>query len=122
MIRRLILASVLLSGCSTNGGDVGHDLIKAIERGAYDQAAEILSNYCQGVYDKGLWVQRTRIEVRREIRQSDKGRYGPAGPSEPVPGLDEKTAQGTGPVIQIWCEGETVPDDIWVGLVRDWKD
>ena len=123
MIRKAIIASLLVAGCAAaDVGEDAHDLIKAIERGAYDTAAEILSGYCEGVHDKGLWVQRTRIEARREIRQSNKGRFGPLPPSTTIPGLDQKTAEGTGPVLRIWCQGEEVPDVIWEGLVRDWRD
>lgn len=95
---------------------------------AYDNAADKLSAYCELNKDRDLFWQRTRIEVRREIRQ--RGTNGPTGPN-PIPeGLDEKTANGKGPVLMIWCEGETngqdvpfpVPDAVWRNMIRDWRD
>jgi len=113
---------VFLSSCSTNVQKSAHDFSKELERGAYDNVAEVLSEYCDNVYDKSLWIQRTRIEARREIRQSDKGYRGPRPPAKSIPGLDEKTSNGNGPVLRIWCQGEEVPEFIWEEMVRDWRD
>ena len=59
-------------------------------------------------------VTEERIEARREIRQ--RGENGPA-PVD-LPFLDEQTSRGEGPVIRIWCEGETVPIEIWQDFVK----
>ena len=122
LLGHLVSISLLLTGCAANVKETAHDLSKELERGAYDSVAEMLSDYCDTVYDKGLWIQRTRIEARREIRQSEKGRRGPKPPDHPIPGLDEKTSSGTGPILRIWCQGEEVPDIIWQEMVRDWRD
>ena len=114
--------ALLVVGCSANVQQSTHEFTKALERGAYDSVAEALSGYCSSVYDKGLWIQRTRIEARREIRQSTKGSRGPSPPDESIEGLDAKTAEGNGPVIRIWCQGEEVPEFIWTEMVRDWRD
>lgn len=116
------LAAVwLLAGCA---GDILDD----IEDEAYDKVAKKLSDYCELSQSRDRFWQRTRIEVRREIRQ--RGRNGPEGPN-PIPtGLDEKTANGTGPVLMIWCQGEAngqevpfpVSDEIWRNMIRDWRD
>ncbi len=59
-----------------------------------------------------------------------RGTDGPP-PPDPIPeGLDEQTANGAGPVIMIWCEGETngqgvlfpVPTAVWSNMIRDWED
>jgi hypothetical protein len=119
-------ASLIVAACgsSNSNDDVGFD--KAIEGRLYDRAAEIVSDICADVYDRGLWVQRTRAEVRREIRQ--RGRYGPGKPDH-LPdsvkeGLGEKTFAGRGPVMRIYCEGEEddIPDEVWKDLVRTWQD
>jgi hypothetical protein len=111
----------LLAGCAS-------DFLEDIEDQAFDRAAEKLSDYCARNADQGLSRQRNRIEVRREIRQ--RGTDGPP-PPDPVPeGLDEQTAQGAGPVLMIWCRGETngqgvpflVPDAVWRNMIRDWED
>ena len=111
----------LLPGCAS-------DFLEDIENEAYDRAAAKLSAYCARNADRGLVRQRTRIEVRREIRQ--RGTDGPP-PPDPIPeGLDERTANGAGPVLMIWCRGETngqsvpfpVPDAVWRNMIRDWED
>ena len=111
----------LLAGCAS-------DFLKDLEDQAFDEAAEKLSAYCDRVGGKSLFVQRTRIEVRREIRQ--RGTDGPP-PPDPIPsGLDERTANGEGPVLMIWCRGETngqnepfsVPPEVWRNMIRDWQD
>ena len=122
MIRLAPLVALwLLAGCAS-------DLLDDIENQAYDKAAAKLSAYCDRNAAKGLFFQRTRIEVRREIRQ--RGTDGPP-PPDPVPeGLDAQTANGAGPVLMLWCRGETngqlvpfaVPDEVWRNMVRDWRD
>ena len=115
-----LVALLLLPGCTT--------LLDDIENQAFDAAAEKLSAFCARNADGSLFRQRTRIEVRREIRQ--RGTDGPSGP-DPIPeGLDDRTANGAGPVLMIWCEGETngqnvpfeVPDAVWRNMIRDWED
>jgi hypothetical protein len=116
-----LIALWLLAGCAS-------DLLDDIEDQAFDRAAEKLSDYCARNANQGLFRQRSRIEVRREIRQ--RGTNGPP-PPDPVPaGLDEQTAEGEGPVLMIWCPGETngqgvpfpVPDAVWRNMIRDWED
>ena len=122
MIRLASLVPLwLLAGCAS-------DFLDDIEDRAFDRAAEKLSDFCDRNADQGLSRQRSRIEVRREIRQ--RGTDGPP-PPDPVPdGLDEQTAEGDGPVLMIWCRGETngqgvpfpVPDAVWRNMIRDWED
>jgi hypothetical protein len=123
----LILITLLLSACSNGSVREGvHDFSKSIERRNYDRAAQIVSDICAGVYNRGLWIQRTRIEARREIRQSVKGRYGPLPPKDLPPALAEKigdnTLNGTGPIVRIYCEGDEVPLHVWEELARGWRD
>jgi hypothetical protein len=115
------VALLLLAGCAS-------DFLEDLEDQAFDSAAAKLSAYCDRNAGQGLTRQRSRIEVRREIRQ--RGTDGPP-PPDPVPeGLDEQTAQGAGPVLMIWCRGETngqgvpfpVPDAVWRNMIRDWED
>jgi hypothetical protein len=116
-----LFALWLLAGCA------GDDLLDDIEDEAYDSAADQLSDFCDRNAND-LSRQRTRIEVRREIRQ--RGTDGPP-PPDPIPeGLDEQTANGEGPVLMIWCRGETngqgvpfpVPDSVWRNMIRNWED
>jgi hypothetical protein len=116
-----LVALSLLAACAS-------DFLEDIEDQAFDRAAAKLSAYCARTADQGLLRQRTRIEVRREIRQ--RGTDGPP-PPDPVPdGLDEQTAQGAGPGLMIWCRGETngqgvpfpVPDAVWRNMIRNWED
>lgn len=110
-----------LVGCSG-------DLLDDIEDRKYDAAAEKVSAYCAKAAGGDLWLQRTRIEARREIRQ--RGSNGPVGPLVVIDGLDLKTAHGSGPVLVVWCEGERtgdgfpypVPPAVWQGMVRQWSD
>lgn len=92
-------------GCSA-------DFLKSVESGAYDKAAAAVSTYCQNM-DSAL-LEQQRVEARREIRQ--RGTEGPA----PVffEGLDDKTAGGKGPVVRIYCHGDTVPTAVWGDLIR----
>ena len=122
MIRLAPLVALwLLAGCAS-------DILDDIEDLAFDAVADKLSTYCARKADEGLFSQRSRIEVRREVRQ--RGTDGPP-PPDPIPeGLDEQTANGAGPVIMIWCEGETngqgvlfpVPTAVWSNMIRDWED
>jgi hypothetical protein len=116
-----LAGALLLAGCASSTQKPEKDFAKALERGAYDNVSEMVSGYCNTVWDKGLRIQRTRIEARREIRQSSKGHGGPKPPEAPIPGLDAKTAEGKGPLLRIWCQGEQVPDVIWEDMVRDWR-
>ena len=122
MIRLAPLVALwLLAGCAS-------DILDDIEDQAFDKVAEKLSAHCDRIGGKSLFVQRTRIEVRREIRQ--RGTDGPP-PPDPIPaGLDKQTANGAGPVLMIWCRGETngqdvpfpVPTAVWRNMIRDWED
>jgi hypothetical protein len=122
-MNKVCLALVVLAGLTGCAGDVLDD----IEDQQWDAAAAKVSTYCETVGQGDLWVQRTRIEARREIRQ--RGRFGPIGPGI-IGGLDDKTAFGPGPVLMIWCDGETdgqgnfypVPDEVWQRMIRDWRD
>lgn len=103
--------SMALTGCGAM------DILDPAEDDMWDVIATIESQWCK---DSIQWVERTRVEYRREVRQRGEG--GPAGPVEPVEGLDDKTAYGPGPVMVFYCEGDTVPREVWEGLVRDWED
>ena len=98
-----------ISGCASS------DFFEDLEEGAYDTAAEKLSQYCKNVTaaDSPI-ITEERIEARREIRQ--RGDNGP----DPVDldFLDEQTSRGKGPAIRIWCAGETVPTEIWRDYVK----
>jgi hypothetical protein len=72
-----------ITACQNVPKDSDRDLGKALEHGAYDSLASIFSDYSNALFDKGLWIQRTRREERREIRHSPIGRYGPSPPSKP---------------------------------------
>ena len=111
----------LLAGCVAG-------VVKDIEHQTYDEAAEELSAFCARNAERGRFWQRSRIEMLREIRQ--RGSHGPA-PPDPIPeGLDERTAKGAGPVVMVWCRGETngqeepfpVPPAVWQNMIRDWRD
>ena len=84
-----------------------------------------MGDACEGVGGAGPeateLARRQAIEIAREVRQ--RGHHGPA-PFPPPEGLDERTAAGPGPVlwIEVFCEGDRVPDLIREGLVRDWRD
>jgi hypothetical protein len=117
-----IVAFGLLAGCASD------DVLDHIEDRSWDAAAAKVSDFCARQFGDELWWQRTRIEARREIRQ--RGTHGPAGPAY-VPGLlDDKTAHGKGPVLMIWCADERtgdgaaypVPQAVWKGMVRTWRD
>ncbi len=117
----VLLAMLPLVGCGTLGG--GRDVLKEIESGAYDSAAEMVSGYCERMGEAGKFVQRTRIEARREIRQ--RGTHGPPQPAEGIPGLDDKTAAGPGPLLLVYCAGDpdALPAVVWrERYVRDWRD
>lgn len=109
-----IAATILITGCAST-----HDFVKDVEGKAYDRLADAVSKYCKGKIEGGVLqdiVLQEALELRREIRQ--RGSNGPQGPAEPVLYLDDKTAYAQGPMIRIWCEGESVPRDIWPDFVR----
>lgn len=93
--------------------------LKRFEHRLFDAAANALGKVIKAAEQSGD-LDRFMVEFRREIRQ--RGNRGPAGPLRPVPGLDQKTAEGDGPVIMVWARGSTVPDEVWPTLVRDWED
>ena len=108
-MNKLPLLAVILAGCATPTKDV----LKSIESGAYDAAAESVSQYCKRLSRIDI-LDQERLEARREIRQ--RGSDGPVGPGPGV--LDDKTAYGRGPVIRIWCDGESVPASVWEDFIR----
>ena len=112
-IPTLLLAAVLVAGCSGIG-----DSLKDFEGSIYDQMADWGSDYCGDVTpdepEKYALILEERIEMSREVRQRGDNGPGPAG----VDYLDEQTANGEGPVVVIYCEGETVPKGVWKRLVR----
>ena len=110
-----LATAFLLSGCSTT-----HQLVKDVEGRAYDSLARAFSEYCERRSNFGVLravVDRERLEARREIRQ--RGTGGPVGPDSSLEGLDEKTAHGSGPIIRIYCAGESVPADVWADFIRE---
>lgn len=111
----VMLTALVLTGCGTT-----HEFFKDIEGKAYDNAAAAVSKYCEDADQRPLIIQRTRIEARREIRQ--RGTNGPFAPETNITGLDEQTALGDGPVVIVYCVGDTVPAAVWEDLVRDWQD
>lgn len=117
MSKYLIIISILiLSGCNENKIKETHDFFKAIEGKAYNAAAKSVSEYCKKAGELSIILDQERLEARREIRQ--RGNHGPLGPDFDVNGLDEKTMHGPGPVVRVWCEGETVPEVIWKDFIR----
>lgn len=106
----IALLSTFLFGCSPST----HDFLKSVETKAYDQAASSVSKYCENT--SSYIVDREGVEMAREIRQ--RGSSGPEGPLVEVQGLDNKTAYGPGPVVFIYCEGETVPNEAWNELIK----
>lgn len=91
------------------------EFFEALEEGAYDLAAEKVSAYREAVTaEDSPRIEEEQIEVRRETRES--GEHGP-GPGD-LPLLDEQTGRGGGPVTRIWCEGETVPTEVWRDYVK----
>ncbi len=110
-MKLLLVIPVLLAinGCASLS------FLEALEQSAFDTAAAKLSTYCKKVtaVDSPL-ITEERIEVRREIRQ--RGDNGP-GPVD-LRFLDRRTSRGGGPAIRIWCEGETVPIEVWRDYVK----
>ena len=135
MIRALGIALMILavSGCANGKDDPFKRLTKALERRAFDELAVVFSSYCADVYDKGPIIERFRVEMAREIRQSVYGAYGPSAPpfsvasftpldkdkNEPYPEYNNRS--GRGPVVMIYCQGDHVPAEVWKGLDRYWK-
>ncbi len=110
----LAISTALLVGCGTT-----HDFVKDVEGKAYDSVAGAITEYCKGKTHKGILgmiARQEALELRREIRQ--RGKDGPQGPTDQVPLLDDKTAYGAGPVVRIWCDSESVPEDIWPDFIR----
>lgn len=109
MLTSLIIAVVVfLSGCSTLD-----KTLKRLESRAYDAAAESASQYCQRTENDLGRIERN--QARREIRQ--RGHHGPNGPKRGN-GLDGQTAYGRGPVVRVYCQGDTVPAEVFKDLER----
>ncbi len=114
-MRETIIAIVvvgMLGGCAYF--EKAEGFLKQVENKSYDSAALGVSEYCERANSD--IVLNERIQARRELRQ--RGTEGPAGPANPVDGLDKQTAQGEGPVVRIWCQGETVPAEVWNDLIK----
>ena len=110
----VLVMATIVAGCSTT-----HDFIKDVEGQAYDRLAHVFTKYCEGkTYEGSLGdvAQQEALEARREIRQ--RGIGGPHGPAAKIPGLDDKTAYGNGPVVRIYCGGERVPQEVWADFIR----
>lgn len=110
IIVMLLAAVATVAGCSVKT----HDFLKQIEGKAYDSAAKSLSQYCNNL--TGPIAAEERKQAAREMRQ--RGDHGPNGPGAIITGLDDQTANGRGPVVRIWCEGETVPFGVWESLKK----
>ena len=108
-----VVIVTLLGGCAAF--EKAEGFLKQIESKAYDAAALGVSEYCERS-DSDI-VLNERNQARRELRQ--RGTEGPAAPEAAVPGLDEQTAQGSGPVVRIWCQGEVVPAEVWNDLIKE---
>ena len=112
------IALLSLSGCSSQ--EKIHDFVKDIEGKAYDRLAGAISEYCAKKNQDGIGgsiLTQEALEARREIRQ--RGHTGPPGPALLPGSLDEKTAYGPGPVMRIYCEGESVPEKLWQDFIRE---
>lgn len=116
MLKRIIFVSVVaftLTGC------LSHDLVKDYEDKAYDSIAAAASRYCSPQATEGMVAyiaEHEALEFRRKIRQ--RGENGPTGPVVDVHLLDEKTSNGAGPVMRIYCSDDVVPDEVWKDFVR----
>ena len=115
--------AILAAGVCGLGGcehlQKAKEFTKTVEGHGYDKAAVAGSSYCKGAkFDffgfSDKLITQERLELRREIRQ--RGENGPDLPQ--VDGLDEKTQKGNGPVIRVYCEGETVPKEVAEDFVR----
>ena len=98
---KLIFVSMLsffLGGCFAGTGG----FLEALEAGAYDRAATYVSGYCER--SGSVLVGLERQNARRQIRA-----LGSAGPVLPE-------VAGDGPMVRIWCRGETVPQEVWKDL------
>lgn len=105
----IAVSAILISGCSATG------FLKSIETKAFDASAVSASRYCEELNSEVSHIQRQ--EARRHVRA--EGSYGPEAPSDVAVKLDDDMANGQGPVVRIWCEGEEVPDEVWDGLATD---
>lgn len=122
----ILSALILIGSCTGNPAETAKVASKAVEAELYDRAAEVATDICRHVHDRGLWIRRTRIEARREIRQSQLGQFGPKPPrnlpKDLAEQIGEKTLLGTGPIVRIYCENDIVPLVIWQDLARGWRD
>ena len=127
-MRRLMVALAFMSLTACQSNDLENQIDFAI--------AQYLARLCEVGStlgpDMALWVLRTSKERTREWRQANVG-WGPAPPDPPIPGLDEKTANGTGPfaIFKLYCEcpPEATEDECprptreeWEWAVRNWVD
>lgn len=125
----MLALSASLWACSTRTPTVA-EFVKALERNAYDEVGEVFSRYCARLGNAGPFVDHTRIELSREVRQH--GSHGPPPPARPAKGisykngdvqlLDDATRLGRGPIVMIYCENDEVPESVWRQLDRYWKD
>ena len=140
LVAGLSLLTAAGTGCANarnSDKSLAEAYVKALEHEVWDDLAQIYSAYCADVYDKGTWVDRTRIEFAREIRQSRYGEFGPTHPGRHVSSIlrpevqedgstdsipDQKTRTARGPVVMVYCLGDDVPDEVWQNLERPWRD
>lgn len=127
----LALAFVSVAGlaCSTRAPTV-EEFVKALERNAYDEIAHVFSEFCARTSSGGPFIDHTRIELSREIRQN--GSNGPSPPTTPTGEIandagsqrliDPNTGFGHGPVVVVYCAADEVPPAVWRRLDRYWKD
>ena len=126
----IFMLVLVVSGCASNRDE----FFKALEHDQYHQLALGFTQYCARVYEGGTLIERERIELVREIRQSHLGAFGPEAPSSflaslTIPkdknkgqGAEAKTRMGTGPIVMVYCRGDKVPDEVWQSLDRYWNE
>lgn len=125
----LLLLTLLGSACASRPPTIA-EFAKALEVESFDQLAQTYSAYCQRTAHAGQLVTHTRIELAREIRQ--RGRSGPGTPPESASGvayepgdvndLDPRIRHGEGPIVMVYCQGDSVPPAVWRQLDRHWED
>jgi hypothetical protein len=126
----IVAVALLIQGCGSFG-EKTHNLGKALEKRAYNELAQAFTDYCATFRGNGPYLDHLRIEMSREIRQSPYGAYGPEPPSNlsaaryintNVSDGNKNTWYGSGPIVLVYCEGDTVPMEVWLSLDRYWED
>lgn len=80
----------------------------------FEMAAGGLSEYCANAKANPIVEGAARRLFRRQVRL--RGIGGPRPPKIPVPGLDLEVASAAGPVVRIYCDGESPPHSVWEDL------